>query len=458
MIGTVKEIARAVKGMITQSRKNQEFHRVSIDSRSVKTGDIFFAIQGHRLDGHQFVRAAVRQGAGAVVVAKSVRSVPRDVSVINVDDTTKALGRLAAAHRRKFSIPVIAVTGSAGKTTTKELVAQVLAARYRVLKNTGSFNNFIGVPLTLFQLTKQHQMAVLELGTNQPGDIAWLTSIVHPTFTVLTNIGEAHLEKLKSPAKVFQEKIQVLKGMDKGGKILINSDDPWLRKLLSRVWKDRILTYGIKGDADFRAEKVLLGRGQQIQFRIDGQKFELNTPVEANVYNALAAISCGRVFRVGYQTIRRQLKTFDFDCSRQTIKSIGGVMVIDDVYNANPVSFRSALKTLAAWPTRKKRILVAADMLELGEWSGPSHLAMGTLAADLGIRQILTFGTNSRLISEGAVRRNPAVLVEHFSDRLQLHRRLAKVCQPEDVLLVKGSRAMQMEKTVVFLTKHFSKD
>lgn len=432
---------------------------VSIDSRTVKKGDLFIAIKGKRFDGHRFVKEAIRRGALGVVVEKSVRNqIPKgDCPYFYVKDTVRALGQLARSHRDQFDIPVIAITGSAGKTTTKEMVAAVLKSRFHVLKNTGTENNHIGVALTLLKLRSAHDVVVVELGTNRFGDIRWLTYVANPTVALLTNIGESHLELLKSPRQVFREKSALVKGMAKEGTVILNKDDCFLRTLLSRKTQQRMISFGIEKRCDYQAKGLKVNKNHTLQFKVNrSRSMSIPTPVTANVYNLLAALSTGRLFRVPYADMAKAMKRFRFNEGRQAIKKVHGFWLIDDTYNANPVSLRSALGTLSSFNKGQgRRILVCADMLELGSRSKDLHRSMGRLAADSGVDLILTYGKFSEGVSRAAHLKNPGIPVFHSSRLSGIHKKLLSFCRPGDTILVKGSRGMRMERTIHFLGKKF---
>ena len=371
------EIIEATKGRLVQGPAKAHVRSVCIDSRIVKKGELFIAVKGDVFDGHDFIDGVMAKGVRVLIVHKAVEVKDPKVSVIRVKDTIRALGDIARFHRLRFKIPVIAVTGSAGKTTTKEMIAAVLGRKYKVLKNEGTQNNHIGVPLTLLKLKSVHRMVVLECGTNQPGDIVWLADVARPSVAVFTNIGESHLEKLKTTRGVFKEKWTLTSFMGAKDTVIINADD----KLLSRQARKKnifkIMTYGIKAKADCRASGIHIHSGRYLNFHVGQKTIELNSCGVNNVYNALAAVGCGVFFKVPVKDIAQALKSFEFPQGRGQIVRLGKGWMINDTYNANPVSMRSALQTLQTIETKQKRIFVAADMLELGKQSKALHQAMG---------------------------------------------------------------------------------
>ncbi|MCR4337948.1 MAG: UDP-N-acetylmuramoyl-tripeptide--D-alanyl-D-alanine ligase, partial [Candidatus Omnitrophica bacterium] len=461
MAFSISQILKATGGKLISGPRQGEVLGISTNSKKIEDGELFIAIKGEHFDGHDFVEDVVKQGVKAVIISKKkIKSfktkkidVNHHVAFIAVDDPVKALGNLARFHRHRFSIPVIAITGSAGKTTTKEMVAKVLESRFRVLKNMGTENNFIGVPQTLLKLQPSHQVVVLEVGTNQPGDIAWLTHVVNPDIAIFTNIGESHLERLKSPEKVFEEKSQLVRGMKKTGTVILNIDDRFLKQMLA--WKrfsPKLLTFGIENPADFQAKDIRINDRHQLEFQIsEGPQFSLPTTMRENIYNALAAICCGRICSVEYPAIVKALSQFSSSAHRQEVHRFSHCWVIDDSYNANPVSFRSAVNVLDQFPSKGKRILVCADMLELGRQSKRLHQAMGEEISRAKIDVIFAYGKFSEDIVKTIRKKKTSQRTFYYRQMGALHRRLLELCHPEDVILVKGSRGMRMEKTVEFL-------
>ncbi len=456
---TIREILEAVQGQLLAGEETLRVNRISIDSRTLRRGALFLAIKGQNYDGHDFIRRAVRQGARAVIVSRTIKI--KDfpgTTVIKVPNTVTALGQIARLYRRKFRIPVIAITGSAGKTTTKNLLAAILKTRKRVLVNQGSFNNHIGVPLTLLKLKAAHQIAVLELGTNQPGDIRWLTAVCEPDVALYTNIGESHLQRLKSPRQVFKEKSQLIKGLPAKGRIIINNDDNYLKKLHEQANNDKIISYAIRSPADYRANAIeKVKKGQGVRFKVNRRNaVSLHTPVLANVYNCLGAISCARLWGISYKDIRKALNTYRFTKQRQSVEHIGRLWLIDDSYNANPVSMRSAVTTLHDFPAGGRKILICGDMLELGGQSKALHQKMGDFIARHDIDFVFAFGPMSFYLAERIRKKNKATFIAHFLSLSALHRQLIRRIRKDDVLLIKASRGMHLESTAEFVRNHSS--
>ncbi|MCK5260263.1 MAG: UDP-N-acetylmuramoyl-tripeptide--D-alanyl-D-alanine ligase [Candidatus Omnitrophica bacterium] len=451
---TVEEIKKATKGTFVQGSISSTVNGVSIDSRKTSKGNIFIAIAGARFDGHDFIRQAIRRGAAAVIVSKKI-ACSNEITVIRVADTTKALGQIAAWHRKRFCIPVIAITGSTGKTTTKEMVASVLEKRFKVLKNVGTENNQYGVPLTLLNLNSSHQVAILELGTNQPGDIRWLAKIARPTVSIFTNIGESHLERLKSPAGVFREKAQLINSMEPGGTVIVNGDDRYLARIPRKYKGQKVIRFGCGKNVDHRANDIIVRNNRCLHFKVKCHAFKINSVAMHNVYNALAVVSCGLASKIRYSDIIVALARFKFCDARQEITKIGRLWLIDDTYNANPISLKSAIHTLDTLDIKGKRVVMCADMLELGPRSAHLHRSAGEMIGRSRADVVLTTGRHARYITQGFNRAKGSGTGLHCKDLKEAQKRLKEFCSPGDAVLVKGSRGMRMEQVVIFLKKHF---
>jgi len=451
MIFTIREIIDATNGRLVQGPALGKVRSVGIDSRIVKKGELFIAVKGDVFDGHDFIDGVTAKGVRVLLVHRPVEIKNPKVTVIQVKDTIRALGDLARFNRQRFKIPVIALTGSAGKTTTKEMIAVVLSRKFKVLKNEGTQNNHIGVPLTLLKLNSAHQMVVLECGTNQPGDIVWLADVARPTIAVFTNIGESHLEKLKTIQGVLKEKLTLTSFLKAKDTVILNADDALLSKLLKRKNIFKTMTYGIKAKANFLASGINIHSGRQLNFKLKDEVFELNSCGVNNVYNALAAISCGIFFKVPIKEITAALKSFEFPQGRGQILQLGQGWMINDSYNANPVSMRSALQTLGAIEARTQRILVVADMLELGAKSKVLHQSMGKTIGAAGVDILISVGSLARLMAKCARKRNKKMQVFACRDVGSAQKCLAKVFQNGDAVLIKGSRRMRMEQVSEFL-------
>ncbi|MBF0485748.1 MAG: UDP-N-acetylmuramoyl-tripeptide--D-alanyl-D-alanine ligase [Candidatus Omnitrophica bacterium] len=449
---TIAEILEATGGKLLQGSGKARVKGVSTDTRTIAKNNLFVAIKGENYDAHHFLDQALKKGAGAFLVSSSQVKGVGDKAVIVVDDTVKALGFLARFHRRRFpGLPLIAITGSAGKTTTKEMMAAVLKTKLKVHYNKGTENNHIGVPMTLLGIKASHQAAIIETGTNHPGEIKWLAFLVEPTVAVFTNIGASHLAGLGTPLGVLKEKMSLIDFTSPQGAVVVNADDKLLMRIFKRKLNRKVLGYGVSNKAKIRASSIL-GSIKGISFSIGQERFNLKTPVWGNVSNALAAIACARMLKLSFADIRKGLGRFKPPKGRQVFHKVKGVTVIDDTYNANPVSFKNAVQTLAAMKGKGRAVLVAADMLELGARAQDLHREVGKFAALLGVDALLTCGTFAKFIGEAALmafpKSGPAPLVKHFGKQDEVLGFLKSYLMPGDVVLVKGSRGMRMENII----------
>jgi UDP-N-acetylmuramoyl-tripeptide--D-alanyl-D-alanine ligase len=429
---------------------------VSTDSRTVVSGDLFVALLGPSFDGGRFIDQAAARGAVAAIVHREHRDAGNgQIPLLIVDDTTTALGTAARLYRTRFSLPVIAVAGSNGKTTTKEMIAGVLATRYRVLRTEGNLNNHVGVPQTLFRLDRRHEVAVIEIGSNHPGEVASLCRMVNPTHGVITMIGSEHLEFFGSLDGVADEEGALFRYLAAGrGTAFVQADDKrvgaqakGVRNAVTvgfhahRAWvRGRALALDDRGCARF----TFLGGRMRVPAKI-----RLRVPGRQQASNALAAAAVGLKFQVPVGSIRTALESFQSPSKRMEVIEINGVVIYDDSYNANPDSMRAALDTLGAAVVPGKKIAVLGDMLELGERAREEHAALGTQVTSSGAGYLLTYGPLARAIHDAA-RVNFAA---HYDQKNVLAEYLAELVTPGDAVLVKGSRGMAMEDIVIFLSE-----
>jgi UDP-N-acetylmuramoyl-tripeptide--D-alanyl-D-alanine ligase len=428
---------------------------VSTDTRTITGGDLFVALRGGRYDGHRFLQEAARRGAVAALVSEISGQDP-GIPLVLVPDTLRALGELARLYRRKFSLPVLAVAGSNGKTTTKEMIASVLGTRYRVLATEGNLNNQIGVPLTLFGLHSRHEVAVVEIGTNHPGEIRSLCEILEPTHGLVTGIGREHLEFFGSLDGVAREEGALLDYLRpiRGAVAFINADDPRLVAMTGAF--RRVVSYGFRRrNLDLRGRRLRLDAEGRARFQVEARRWKKPLPIALalpgrhSAQNALAAAAVGLTFRIPGREICRSLEAFRGPHGRMEVISVGGVSIMDDTYNANPDSMLAALETLAGTAAEGKRIAVLADMRELGEAGPLEHARIGEAATRLGIGYLLTYGPLAKGISDSA----GCSFVAHYDQQNMLAEYLAELVSPGDTVLVKGSRALHMNDVVTFLVE-----
>jgi UDP-N-acetylmuramoyl-tripeptide--D-alanyl-D-alanine ligase len=427
---------------------------LSTDSRRCQPGEIFVALRGGKFDGHQFVAQVLAAGALATMVEASWFASQKKTrgNFIIVDDTLQALQQIGHTIRRRWGKPIVAITGSNGKTTTKELVAAVLAQEKSVHKTTGNLNNHIGVPLTLAELDHGHDVAVVEMGANHYGEIARLCEIAAPNFGLITNIGRAHIEFFKDldgVAKAKRELFDYLHARD--GVVFINADDPKLRATLPSGAK--AITYGIEQPAQVQGQIAGVDENGCVTLAWRGQNIHLAIPGTHNAINALAAVAVGEHLGIAPEKIRRALETTQPAAKRMQIFRLkspfgrGELTIINDAYNANPESMRAALEFLAAMPIREngRRIAVLGDMLELGEAASLAHEEIGVMVKGLPIHAIFAYGPQMRHLVHAI---GEAFWAEHFDDKARLCAEVNRSVRPGDVILLKGSRGMAMEEVV----------
>jgi len=442
---TISDVIHYSKGRLLQGNPERCVVSISTDTRTLRKGSLFVALRGKHFDGHKFIQEAIKKGASALLVSKKVSSVPSAIAVIRAADTLKAYGDLARGYRKRFSIPVISITGSVGKTTTKELIGAVLSKSFNLLKNYQTENNEIGVAKTLLNLNARHTIAVLEFGTNHFGEIKRLASMGKPTIAVLTNIGESHLEFLKNRQGVFKEKSDIFKQLTRKDYIVYNNDDDLLRTIFRRKILAKKVTFAIDQRACYQAKNIIFGK-KSLSFDVCGQKFSLKTLSRENIYNALAAIAIGRLQGLSWAAIHSSLGRAKFPKGRQNLCNVSGVWMIDDTYNANPTSVASALMTLSRFPVKGKRFFVFGDMRELGPMSKQAHERVGKLVAEQRVDFLYTYGSWSRVTSKIAEKNE--ICCCHCVSHEEIVKVLKKSVRPGDLILVKGSRGMHMEKVV----------
>jgi UDP-N-acetylmuramoyl-tripeptide--D-alanyl-D-alanine ligase len=417
------------------------FSHVSTDTRTLRPGDLFVALHGPSFDGHQFLAQAARNGACAVMVAhEAITALPQLV----VGDTRAALGRLAALWREQCTVPLVAVTGSNGKTTTKAMIAAILRQRGQVLATRGNLNNEIGVPLTLLELQDRHQFAVVEMGANHAGEIAVLTGWAKPDVAVITNAAAAHLEGFGSIDGVARAKGEIFSGLGADGVAVINADDPYAGIWYQCAAHARVMTFGLQQAADVWAHWEPRGGGSRLQLHTGAGEVELELPLPGrhNVMNALAAVAAALAAGAELADVSRGLPTLAAEAGRlQARTGPGGIQVYDDTYNANPASLAAALQVLAAADGCKW--LVLGDMAELGGDAASLHEQAGRLARDAGVERLYALGELSRRAVSAFGRG-----ARHFDRWQKLAEAVRADWHAPGAVLVKGSRSMHMERVV----------
>lgn len=437
---TLQEAAAALG--LPQMQAQATLADVCTDTRKIQPGSLFVCLRGERFDGHSFASQAAQLGAAALLVDHPVDA---DVPQLVVTDTGKALLQLAGWYRRRFQLPVVGLTGSVGKTTTKEFIALVLGAKYNTLKTQGNLNNEIGVPQMLFRLEDSHTAAVIEMGMNHFGEISRLTRAVAPTVGLITNIGVSHIENLGSRAGILQAKLEILEGMAPDAPLIVNIDNDMLRTV--KLGDRPLLTFAIDDQsADFTGTDIA-EQGSTTTFTVHHSTFTQPVTIPTvgihNVYNALAAMTVGYVTGVDPAAAASALANYVPAGMRQNLVQVGGVQVIEDCYNASPDSMRAALQTLGKLPVHRRYAVLGA-MLELGDYAKEAHTQVGKMAAKNGIDGVLAYGADAAYIVEAA-KQAGLENARLFDTKEALALSLAQQVQPGDGVLFKGSRGMHLE-------------
>lgn len=444
-------IIDSVKGQLL-SGACSPITRVSTDSRQITPGTMFVALKGEHYDGHDFLSNAIEAGASAVLVSGREPYLPSEcrTAVILVDDTLLALQNLAASYRQLFSLPVIAITGSVGKTTTKDILADCLASCFHTLKTQGNFNNEIGLPMTLFNLQPEHQAAVLEMGMRAPGEISHLASLLDPDYAIITNVEPVHLETMGTLENIARAKCEVLEFINRNGFALLNGDNELLMHTADS-YDCKKYYFGYKDGNDIQIESLVNdGRGIQVKLKLfaDEAEFYLPLPVNQLAFNLAAAAGMAYLLGVGSNEIKASLKDFRPGGNRMNIIPLeaGGVF-IDDSYNANPVSVMAALEACQQISQGRRKVAVLGDMLELGSYEKEGHFKAGQKAAEVGIDILVTIGKLAQYYKEGAIERGMEESRTHHFDNREAALEWLKIhVSTADVVLVKASRGMHLDK------------
>ena len=455
----LEEIVLATGGILLQGASSRMVTGITIDSRKLKSGELFLALKGERFNGHSFVTEAVSSGAAAVLVMEDIDfSQLNGTPVIKVRNTLAALGAIAGFHRERFDIPVIGITGSNGKTTTKDMIAAVLAEQMTVVKTEANFNNEVGLPLTLLKISPETQVAVVEMGMRGLGQIRQLTEIARPTIGVVTNVGLTHLELLGTQENIARAKQELVESLPESGLAVLNGDDNIVRGM-GTVTQARVIYYGIDGPKlNYRACRIkLIENGSQFKVATKDKdikgEFELRIaiPGRHNILNVLAAVAVARELGLNVVQIRKGLQKPDITEKRLKIFKKNGYSIIDDTYNASPASVKAALDVLKADQSGRRKIVVLADMLELGDQAGAIHFEIGVYAGQIGVDRLFAYGDLAREYIAG-INRVSSERGFYFSSKQDLINELKRYLTPGDTILVKGSRGMRMEEIVTAIS------
>ncbi|MBD2870129.1 UDP-N-acetylmuramoyl-tripeptide--D-alanyl-D-alanine ligase [Paenibacillus arenilitoris] len=460
---TIKQVAEMSGAIWKGSDPSLRIEGVSTDSRHIEAGQLFVPLVGERFDGHEYAKQAAERGAAAALWQKG-RKVPEGLEslpLLIVGDTLVALQRLASAYRSELVVRVVGITGSNGKTTTKDMTAAILGTTYQVVKTEGNLNNHIGLPLTVLGLDEETEVAVLEMGMSGFGEIEQLTKIAQPDAAIITNIGEAHLLQLGSRAGIAKAKLEIAQGLSEDGLLLYNGDEPLLEAELHRgVLPGGIVrrTFGLSERNEWSASDIEVGPESSAFTPVYGGtpsgvgKVRIPVPGRHNVSNALAAIAVGRFFGVPGAKIAEGLAGMKLTGMRiQPVRAFNGAMLLNDAYNANPTAVRAAIDLVEQLEGYRRKWIVLGDMLELGPEENELHFETGAYITPAKADAVLAFGPLSAYTAEGARTRfapGAANAVLHFDDKEQLAQKLRAELQPEDLVLIKGSRGMRMEQIV----------
>lgn len=445
----MKFVVEACDGEIRRGAGTTLVKNICTDSRQARPGDVFFAIRGEHHDGHQFLDEVAAKGVAAVVVDKSAPRSRVECAVVAVDDVRQALGKLASAYRRDFDLPIVCVGGSNGKTTTKELLASVLSKNFSTVWSEASFNNDIGVPLTLLRIGKTHQAAVLEAGTNHPGELGPLVRMVRPKLGVITNIGREHMEFFGDLAGVAQEEGWLAELLPADGTLFVNGDNDWTPQLVKRT-KAKVVRIGLGEQNDWRADKIRLDKNGAT-FRVKAPKEEFCGEYRVNLLgrhqavNALFAAAVSEELGLGRPAVRDGLADCKPPRMRLQFWEANGVRVLDDAYNANADSTIAALETLCDLPLQGRRVAVLGDMEELGVHSEAAHAEVGRKAAELKIGQLFAVGRMAPVIGNAA-RAAGLMRVIEFENVESAIKAVKNFLKTGDVVLLKASRASRLER------------
>jgi len=431
--------------------------KISSDSRTIKPGELFVALHGENFEGHNFVEAAAKAGAsGALVEHQWAGNVPNNFALLRVADTLQAYQSLAANYRRSLALKVLAITGSNGKTSTKDFAASVLARRFRVTKTEGNFNNHVGLPRTILEASSKDELAVWELGMNHPGEIAALAKIAAPDAAIITNIGVAHIEFMGSREAIAREKGALAEAIHPEGTVILNADDSFSEGIAART-RAKVIFAGTTGGAVRAIEIRQSADGSEFTIVEGAHRCRAQLPVAGShmVQNALLAVAAGRAFGLSIEECAAGLAAAPLTKARLQIKEIGGVHFLDDSYNANPDSMKAALRTLVELDIEGQRIAVLGEMRELGAESERGHREVGETAATLGINRLITIGDTAELIAEGAraAGLNEVSAARSTADAACL---LGEVAEPGDLVLIKGSRAARTEEVIEQFARQIS--
>ena len=448
---SIDEILHITRGELLQGNRSLAITNVAIDSRKIKNNYLYVPIVGETNNGHDYITQAYSNGGQVCLTEERNRSFPAEMTVVYVASTLAAMKALAGFNRQRYNIPVIAITGSSGKTTTKDLVAAVLSQKYHTLKTEGNFNNEYGIPQTLFNLGPDHQIAVIEMGMDHLGDISKSIQLVKPDISVITNIGLSHIERLKTQENIYLAKKEILQTLSSEGIAYVNGDDEFLKKIAVEKTTYQVKTFGLQGAQTVTARNYTsTPAGLEIEVEWEQRKevFTFNYPGAHNVYKCLVAIGLGYFYDMTQAEIQKGLDAFVPSGNRMDIFTLGSIKVINDSYNANPDAMRATLDVLATLGRDyRRKIAVLGDMLEMGEYGPAAHLEVGRYARDKA-DILIGVGELGWSICQGY---ENAGTVYQVTDALAAGVCLKEIIQPADIILIKGSRGVGLERVIDFI-------
>lgn len=453
---TLKQVEKMTNGTgLVEKYAETTIQGVSIDTRKIEKGNLYVPIQGDRFDGHSFVDKAVENGAVATLWKKDVQNPPTDIPVIFVENTLEALQALAKSYRDQLDVKVIGVTGSNGKTSTKDIVTSLLATKFKVQKTEGNFNNHIGLPLTILSLEENTEMAVLEMGMSSLGEIEFLSKLARPDAAIITNIGEAHLMDLGSRDAIAEAKLEIVTGLQNGGVFVYNGDESLLTNRVPNMnLAAETITFGDARANDYYPTSVTLqATGTYFKMNQDENTvFYLPVLGKHNVYNTLASMAIAKYFGVTWEEMKQGLVTLQMTGMRmEIVKTNTGLTVINDAYNASPTAMEAAFHLMNGLDGFTKKVVVLGDMLELGDQEVQFHYEVGKLIDPAKISYVFTYGRLGAQIAEGAKINFPKERVKVYDNKEELVKELQTVIDENDVVLVKASRGMKLEEIITML-------
>jgi UDP-N-acetylmuramoyl-tripeptide--D-alanyl-D-alanine ligase len=457
----IKRTLQQIQNMIEVKNNISSFqdvtiHGVTIDSRKIQPGNLFIPFKGEHSDGHKYVEAALKSGAAAALWQKDVPNPPANLPILIVEDTLEAIQELARSYRNELHVKVVGITGSNGKTTVKDMTANLLSLQYRVKKTEGNYNNHLGMPLTILALDEDTEIAVLEMGMSGKGEIEFLTKLARPNVAIITNIGEAHLQDLGSREAIAEAKLEIVQGLQDDGLLIYMGDETILKDGLASANRNiNTQTFGRNHQNDLYPVEIETKQNGS-RFKVNKVDFEFHLPVLGahNVLNALSAMLTAHYFNIPYEKMNDGFVHLKLTQMRmELVEGVKGERIINDAYNASPTSMRAAIDLISNLPDYERKIVVLGDMLELGEKEKEFHYEMGKSLDPQKINYVFTFGPLAAQIAQGAMTVFPSDRVFSFLDKQSLMDQLVKRTDKETLILVKASRGMKLEEVVTELQK-----